>query len=232
MDYTVNVSHYLKENVLFHSKHNIAKVTAELAGRVKSVAEWRSAREQTGRLEVLLAHLKNLGSVNSASALDEKLASQRTKRHLSGPSSKYEILQKLKSEEGDDVCWRNICDVKLANNASIRNIRKGLAMTRKKVVEVREKVLYGLSVEDVRILSLGIQILVDRLKGKEMKRLNVTRQRLVDKNRDCQSHYVCKWMRQRIKEWQKDHKTSDDPKEFSSDHDHNVTINDQTRVGM
>ena len=77
------------------SNNIIAKVTAAVAGREKCVAEWRTARDLTGRIEILLTHLKNLGAENSASSLDERLASMRTKRHLSGPSAKDEVAMKL-----------------------------------------------------------------------------------------------------------------------------------------
>ena len=83
----------------------IAKVTAAIAGREKCVAEWRTARDLTGRIEILLTHLKNLGAENSASSLDERLASLRTKRHLPGPSAKDEVAMKLENGvESEKVC--------------------------------------------------------------------------------------------------------------------------------
>ena len=60
----------------------IANVTAEVAGRDENVAVWRATREQAGRLEILLTHIKNLGKENCATRLDERLAASRTQRHL------------------------------------------------------------------------------------------------------------------------------------------------------
>ena len=52
----------------------ISNVTARTAGSNTNVAEWRAAWKQTGKLEVLLDHLKKLGMENSATAPDERLA--------------------------------------------------------------------------------------------------------------------------------------------------------------
>ena len=79
----------------------VSNVTARTAGSSINVAEWRAARERTGRLEVLLDHLKKLGIKNSATALDERLASLRTKRHLAGASAQSEVSQIVK--QGGDL---------------------------------------------------------------------------------------------------------------------------------
>ena len=151
------------------SKKIIAKVTAAIAGREKCVAEWRTARDLTGRIEILLTHLKNLGAARCASSLDERLASLRTKRHLSGPSAKNEVTMKLESGlDIEGMCWRNASDVRDANNASMRNLRKGLSVARTKVMQKREKVLAGLPGKEASFLKLGIQILTDQTKGKEI----------------------------------------------------------------
>ena len=41
------------------SAKNIANVTAAVAGRSKCVADWRAARDRTGRIEILLTHWRN-----------------------------------------------------------------------------------------------------------------------------------------------------------------------------
>ena len=76
----------------------ISNVTAAVAGRNLSVADWTTARDQAGKLEVLLTHLKNLGKERCATALIERLAGQNTKRHLAGRSVKQEVAQII--EEG------------------------------------------------------------------------------------------------------------------------------------
>ena len=153
------------------SNKTIARVTAAVAGREKCVAEWRTARDLTGRIEILLTHLKNLGAENSASSLDERLASMRTKRHLSGPSAKDEVAMKLDiGVRSDKVCWRNVSDVKDANTASMRNLRKGLSVARKKLMQKREQALASLSSKEAGILKVGIQVLTDQTKGKEIKK--------------------------------------------------------------
>ena len=51
---------YVKPDILDASPSNktISDVTAEVAGRIKCVAGWREAREESGRLEVLLKHTR------------------------------------------------------------------------------------------------------------------------------------------------------------------------------
>ena len=100
----------------------VSNVTARTARSNINVAEWRAAREWTGRLEVLLDHLKKLGIKNSATALDERLASLRTKRHLAGASAQCEVPQIV--NQGCDIsekCWRNVEDVRRVNSGSISN---------------------------------------------------------------------------------------------------------------
>ena len=143
-----------------------------------------------------------MGSQDSATALDERLASNRTKWHLSGTSRSNEIARKLEEEQClENVCWRDVKDVRVANNTSISNLRKGLALARQKVVKVRERALAGLSGREAEFLTLGIQILVDQTKGKEILKYNATQQRLIERNRDCSNHIVCRWMRRRLKGW-------------------------------
>ena len=135
---------YVKPDILDASPSNktISDVTAEVAGRVKCVAGWRKAREESGRLEVLLKHTRNLGELGCGTALDERLGALRTKRHLAGKSARIEVSEKLQqSKVTSEICWRNVQDVRQATNASIKHIRKGLLLARKKVVTLREEAL-------------------------------------------------------------------------------------------
>ena len=54
-------------------------------------------------------------------------------------------------------------------------------MAREKVVRLREEALAGVSRKEAGFLSLGIQILVDQMKGKEIEKCNITLKRLTDK---------------------------------------------------
>ena len=194
-------SSYVNPKILEGSPSNtiISNVAAAVAGRNPDVAGWREARDQAGRLEVLLNHTMNLGKLGCGTALDERLGSLRTKRHLSGTSSKLEVSEKLSnSSEPNRICWRKISDVRQATNASVRSLKKGLLLAREKVVKLREKALAQVLEKEARFLTLGIQILVDRLKGKEIKKYNTTLTRLVDRTKDCSNHVVCNWMRKRI----------------------------------
>ena len=102
------------------SSKSIANVTAAVAGREKSVAVWKAAREQAGKLEILLTHIKNLGRERCATPLDERLAALRTKRHLSGTSAQIEVSQRLNnSEEPSEIYWRSDGDIRQANRAQI-----------------------------------------------------------------------------------------------------------------
>ena len=74
-------------------------VTAQQAGINKELAELRAAKEQIGKLEVLLSHLKSLRESGSATAIDEKIASTKTKRYLASTSAKIEISRILIMDE-------------------------------------------------------------------------------------------------------------------------------------
>ena len=117
------------------SAKNIANVTAAVAGRSKCVADWRAARDRTGWIEILLTHLRNLGAEHSATTLDERMAGMRTKRHFSGTSAVQEVENRMKGRDYREVCWRNIQDVRQANAASIKSLKKGLLMSRQAVQE-------------------------------------------------------------------------------------------------
>ena len=98
--------------------------------------------------------------------------------------------------------------MKDATKATIKNLRKGLALARAKLVQVREKALAGLSAREAQFLTLGIRILVDRTKGKEIQKYDTVQQRLEVLSRDCNKHSICNWMRRRMKSDNYD-KTSD-----------------------
>ena len=109
-------------------------VTAQQAGINKELAELRAAKEQIGKLEVLLSHLKSLRESGSATAIDEKIASTKTKRYLASTSAKIEISRiLLMEEEPSDRCWRDVRNVKSATAASVRNVRKGLRMAKESI---------------------------------------------------------------------------------------------------
>ena len=91
----------------------IQSVTAKQAGIDKELAELRATREQVGKLEVLLSHLKRLRGSGSATAIDEKIASIKTKRYLASTSAKIEISRIMTMEkEPSERCWRDIRNVK------------------------------------------------------------------------------------------------------------------------
>ena len=65
--------------------------TAEIAGGDKRIREWTRMKETVIRLEVLVKLYGILLNLGASSLLDERLAGDRTRRHLSGPSSRTEI---------------------------------------------------------------------------------------------------------------------------------------------
>ena len=80
--------------------------TVEFAGRGLRIKEWTAVKERAVRLEVLVKLYKSLRDQGVATTLDENIAAERTKRHLSVPSSISEVHRLLKSE-GRELCWRN-----------------------------------------------------------------------------------------------------------------------------
>ena len=87
--------------------------TAVLAGGDKRVKQWSGVRASVIKLEALVNLYKSMMDLGFGSTLDEKLASDRTRRHLAGPSAKYEVEKKLKEiKELKEVCWRNPQDVR------------------------------------------------------------------------------------------------------------------------
>ena len=66
------------------------------------------------KLEILFRLYGSLWDLGVSSALDERLARERTRRHFAGPSSKYEVQNKLRLNRGSEVkiCWRNPWDVR------------------------------------------------------------------------------------------------------------------------
>ena len=93
----------------------------------------------------------------------------------------------------------------------MRNLRKGLSVARNKVMQKREQALAGLPGKEASFLKLGIQILTDQTKGKEIAKYNTALQRIIEKNSDCKNHSVCNWMRDRIKKWRKEERNPQTP---------------------
>ena len=100
------------------SKSSIAQVTAAIAGDQKCVKEWITAREQAACIEVLLNHHISLGLRKCATNLDERIGSQRTKRHLTGTSAKIEVSRRLEEQNSKEICWRDVKDIEQANAAT------------------------------------------------------------------------------------------------------------------
>ena len=59
--------------------------TAFLAGGDKRVKQWSGVRVSVIKLKVLVKLYKSMMDLGFGSTLDEKLASDRTRRHLNGP---------------------------------------------------------------------------------------------------------------------------------------------------
>ena len=89
-------------------------------------------------------------------------------------------------------------DVRKVNAGCISNLKKGLKLAKLEVVKKREIALAGCSEKEANFLTIGIQILVDRIKEKDRKQYNLTYERLVSKTSDCSQHSVCIWMKKRI----------------------------------
>ena len=70
--------------------------TAELAGGDLRFNELTRAKELVVRLEVLVKLYGSLWDLGASSALAKKLSGEQTRRHLAGPSSRYEVQNKLR----------------------------------------------------------------------------------------------------------------------------------------
>ena len=120
-------SHIIKRLV---SSNYSSKATAAGAGRERWLEEWTSARGKAVRLEALVHHYKSLGEAGCSSPQDMKIASDRTRRHLSGPSGSAEI-RNLNGEELEvNKCWIDPLEVKIVNQATLRSLRGGLKQAR------------------------------------------------------------------------------------------------------
>ena len=87
--------------------------TAGSAGWELKVREWTRMKETVAKLEVLVKLHRVLWALGASSLLDERLAGDRTRRHLSGPSSRIEIESKRQvNGRFDGVCWRRSADVR------------------------------------------------------------------------------------------------------------------------
>ena len=87
--------------------------TADSAGWDQKVREWTRTKETVAKLEVLVKLHKILWALGASSLLDERLAGDRTRRHLSGLSSRMEIESKRQANgRFDGVCWRRSTDVR------------------------------------------------------------------------------------------------------------------------
>ena len=182
------------------SNSSIAQVTAAIAGDQKFVKEWVTAREQAARIEVLLNHHVALGLRKCATNLDEPIGSQRTKKHRTGTSGKIEVSRRLEEQNVKEIFWRDVKDIEQANAATVRSLRKGLTLAREEVVKKSVRALGELP--DVTVdLTKGVQIIIDRIRGKEIKKCNEKLQIIVNKTNNCENHIVCKWMRSRVKKW-------------------------------
>ena len=71
-------------------------IIAEVAGWDRRVKEWIRVKVTSVKLEVLVRLYSLLWELGALSTLDERMAGNCTRRHLSGPLSKIEVQNKLR----------------------------------------------------------------------------------------------------------------------------------------
>ena len=96
-------------------------------------SKWTAARERTVRLEALAKHYSSLWKLGLAPCQEEKVASQLTRRHLSGPSAIIEIKKRLENEKIEEICWLESGDLRLVSKATSMRIRRSLKESRRDV---------------------------------------------------------------------------------------------------
>ena len=160
-----NVSRYVSswEHSYTIISNNMFFGTAELAGGDSRFNELTRAKESVIRLEVSVKLYGTLWDLGASSALDEKLAGEQTRRHLAGPSSKYEVQNKLRQVKDNDdrICWRNPRDVRLVIESNVRSLKSGLREAWKEVVKIESKLSSEYSSEVIKSLreKLSVQLL-------------------------------------------------------------------------
>ena len=173
--------------------------TAVLAGGDKRIKQWSRVRESVIKLEVLVRLYKSLWDLGFGSTLDERLASDRTRRHLTGPSAKYEVERRLKEvSELKEVCWRNPQDVRKVIDSNLKSLKSGLRKAREEVVKLESFWAKSLNNELViRIKEAAKPNLekywIDRKNENEAK-LEWIKEKMKDYNK----HFVCRWMREKL----------------------------------
>ena len=131
--------------------------------------KWTAIRQDSVRLQILINLMQSLWKQGCASALDEKLAGERTCRHLAGPSAKEEVRRRVSQGGIKGVCWRNTWDVREVLKSNLRSLRSGLKETWKEMVLWERKWTTGLPTETVRDVRKDAQSKLDRYRVKKIK---------------------------------------------------------------
>ena len=102
-------------------------------------SKWTTAMERTVRLEALAKHYTSLWKLGLAPCQEVNIASQITRRHLSGPSAVVEVNKRLEKVKLEETCWLESGDMRLVSRATCMKIRRSLKESRQNVAYSRSK---------------------------------------------------------------------------------------------
>ena len=155
-------------------------------------------KETVAKLEVLVKLHKVLWALGASSLLDERLAGDRTRRHLSGPSSRIEIESKRQvNGRFDGVCWRRAADVRRVLEANMSSLRGGLRKARVEAAKLEASWMEDLPPETFNQTKKKAHLYLEKYKMDRIKEAKEKEEWVKETMNKCERHYVCKWMREK-----------------------------------
>ena len=161
--------------------------TANTAGGREAVRWWTEAMDRETRVQAQLIHIGRLGSKGLIALSDQQAAALRTWQRLMG-------LQATR-EQVWSRCWRDREAERIQRDLSERSLRESLTSAKAETVVCMELAFSRLT--ESQFCQARTVIEENNRKAREQERAQSLRriETLERKERDCQSHPICRWVR-------------------------------------
>ena len=179
-----------------------------------------ATRIRRTRIEELVKYQERLRQHQVVDIADESASARRILKDLTGVTSKEEMFKEM-TVTGGRKCWRNWSLDQKQADATVSTLKKGLVKVRQEDYRARQTAYTGLTEEEFSMWRRKIRINIKALRAKESKRLKEREKHLVNRQKECKTHLVCKWIR---KAWENSEKQTESKMSEEKRSEERVTV--------
>ena len=164
------------------------------AGREEWVKQWVVAAGCYTKVKCLLNHMESLQRRGLVALSDQLAAARRTWQEVNSSGVLPESRKSMETE-ARVKCWRDKKAEQGQMQLTLRSLRKALDNTRKEVDNRRLQALHNLARRRFCEVESRLRVLSGRMRRKEKGRLREKIINLEKRDKNCQKHQICRWVR-------------------------------------